>query len=456
MSSGSSNEAHVAKQLKYDEAVHNYGWHTKKLKHTHAKSQYNAKIGNDRNTREYEYDQRVKHWKDAAAIRDFKYANQRAAHNASVKAYNKQLDFNNLAQEISLNDNTRKYNERLTEVGFKNEELLMKMDHTKSLKTQGVEQFKEDSVFKEMGLVLGRKDAAEQAGLDAQAQLNILEKAKADAARKGVDLTMESLKKQGQVRARGQTGRSARKNIQTIISEQGRAQGALVDMITDQSKDYALAFDRIETKLKSYNRKTALDYSQITNAITQTVENANLQIAQQAEGTGLSQRQLKESLKSAKEQKEADDQSIQLKKYSADLSAENSIAPDAQLEPKPAYPVKVPDPVTVPPVAPSEEEHKKVKPIPGVVSKGPSLLSQILSDNRLKYNMNRVGTSRQGVPIYTFKYRHQGKDGPEYIGTSAQDLIKLGREDAVGKLEKEGFYYVDYSKLDLQFYQVPT
>lgn len=456
MSSGSSNKKQVEKQFDYDNAVHEYGWDQKNLKWSHANNQYTAKVGNDRNTRDYEYDRKVEAWKDAAAIRDFKYANQRAAHNASVKSYNKQLDFNNLAQEISLNDNTRKYNERLTEIGFKNEELLMKMDHTKSLAEQGVSHFKETSVIKEMELALGLKDASEQAGLDARAQLNILEKAKAEAARKGVDLTMESLKKQGQVRATGQTGRSARKNIQAVLTEQGRAQAALVGMVTDQEKDYALSFDRIEEKLKSYNRKTALNYSQIVNDISQTVEKANMQVLQQQEGTGLSQRQLKESLTSAKQQKDADDQSIQLKKYGADLSAENSIAPDAQLEPVPAYPVRVPEPKTVPPVKPSEEMHDKVAPIKGAVSKGPSLLSSILSDNRLKYNMKRVGTSREGVPIYTFKYRHQGKNSPKYIGTSAQDLLAMGREDAVGEVEEGGFYYVDYSKLDLQFYQVPT
>ena len=87
--------------------------------------------------------------------------------------------------------------------------------------------------------------------------------------------------------------------------------------------------------------------------------------------------------------------------------------------------------------------HDKVAPIKGAVSKGPSLLSSILSDNRLKYNMKRVGTSREGVPIYTFKYRHQGKNSPKYIGTSAQDLLAMGREDAVGEVEEGGFYYVD-------------
>ena len=49
-----------------------------------------------------------------------------------------------------------------------------------------------------------------------------------------------------------------------------------------------------------------------------------------------------------------------------------------------------------------------------------------------------------------------GKHGPKYIGTSAQDLISIGRKDAVGQKEKDGFYYVDYSKLDVDMEVVTT
>ena len=77
-----------------------------------------------------------------------------------------------------------------------------------------------------------------------------------------------------------------------------------------------------------------------------------------------------------------------------------------------------------------------------------------MSDDRLKYNITRVGNSKKGIPIYTFKYRHEGMHGPTYQGTSAQDLLEIGRDDAVGKQEKDGFYYVDYGKLDVEFKQV--
>ena len=78
------------------------------------------------------------------------------------------------------------------------------------------------------------------------------------------------------------------------------------------------------------------------------------------------------------------------------------------------------------------------------------------SDDRLKYDITRVGTSPSGIPKYTFRYRLDGEHGPKYMGTSAQDLLAMGRNDAVGQTEKDGFYKVDYSKLDVTMEVVTT
>ncbi len=78
------------------------------------------------------------------------------------------------------------------------------------------------------------------------------------------------------------------------------------------------------------------------------------------------------------------------------------------------------------------------------------------SDDRLKYDINRVGTSPSGIPEYTFRYRGEGAHGPTYKGTSAQDLLAMGRKDAVGQTEKDGFLGVDYSKLDVDFEVITT
>jgi len=74
----------------------------------------------------------------------------------------------------------------------------------------------------------------------------------------------------------------------------------------------------------------------------------------------------------------------------------------------------------------------------------------------LKYDITRIGTSPSGIPKYTFRYRLDGEHGPKYMGTSAQDLLAMGRKDAVGQTEKDGFYKVDYSKLDVTMEVVTT
>jgi len=72
---------------------------------------------------------------------------------------------------------------------------------------------------------------------------------------------------------------------------------------------------------------------------------------------------------------------------------------------------------------------------------------KVSSDIRLKENIIYLGKSISGIPIYTFNYIGRKE---EYMGTMAQDLIKLGRIDAV-KLNNDGYYSVYYNKIDVNF-----
>ena len=64
------------------------------------------------------------------------------------------------------------------------------------------------------------------------------------------------------------------------------------------------------------------------------------------------------------------------------------------------------------------------------------------SDARLKHDIKQVGTAKNGLPIYTFKYK--GDDTEQtHVGYMAQDVEKVHPE-AVG--ESHGFKTVDYDK----------
>ena len=67
------------------------------------------------------------------------------------------------------------------------------------------------------------------------------------------------------------------------------------------------------------------------------------------------------------------------------------------------------------------------------------------SDIRLKENINRTGVSESGIPIYTFNYK-----GEEQLwsGAIAQDLLSLGREDAVTVMD-DGYYGIYYNMIDV-------
>ena len=80
--------------------------------------------------------------------------------------------------------------------------------------------------------------------------------------------------------------------------------------------------------------------------------------------------------------------------------------------------------------------------VTGAVTGG---LQALLSDIRLKENINKTGISESGIPIYTFNYKNCNK---LWSGTMAQDLISIGREDAVTIMDN-GYYGVYYDMIDV-------
>ena len=73
------------------------------------------------------------------------------------------------------------------------------------------------------------------------------------------------------------------------------------------------------------------------------------------------------------------------------------------------------------------------------------------SDIRFKTNIDRIGYSDMNIPIYLFNYKDDLNT--TYKGVMAQDLLKLGFKDSV-ILGEDGYYRVDYSKLDVELEKV--
>jgi len=70
------------------------------------------------------------------------------------------------------------------------------------------------------------------------------------------------------------------------------------------------------------------------------------------------------------------------------------------------------------------------------------------SDKRSKNILKKIGVSESGINIYLFTYNFDPT--VVYQGVIAQELLNTRFENAV-RLDKSGYYSVDYSKLDVEF-----
>tara|TARA_Y100001963_G_scaffold52517_1_gene73591 strand:+ start:471 stop:1745 length:1275 start_codon:yes stop_codon:yes gene_type:complete len=311
-------------------------------------------------------------WQDKENMRLYSYAKEAEAYNASVEAYYEQLDFNDIAEELTIADTERAYQDKLLSIGFQNEELLTKYYEggkelaleTRGL-TQGLKearktsklQIKEVGVNREMDLL---NDALDKAGLrDGMAAT------KADAAFKVQGMRSELLQKEGQIRNLGQAGRSAEKAIQAVLANHGNAQMALYNSVANAESKYSLDLQKLAGALKNKTEMSQLQLDNITNALV----NAETQIGMSEEGTGLKfsslqsgtesgQRQLKQSLISAGEQNLADRNKIGMDKYQADIKASGSLKSKPSAPPQQKLPLLLPDTVYQKPMKPVD------KPLP--------------------------------------------------------------------------------------------
>ena len=82
---------------------------------------------------------------------------------------------------------------------------------------------------------------------------------------------------------------------------------------------------------------------------------------------------------------------------------------------------------------------------------GPGGLMALFSDKTLKENIEQVGESESGIPIYHFDYKNKIYGQFRYEGVMAQDLLK-SNPDAI--INHGDILKVDYSKIDVNFKRI--
>jgi len=74
------------------------------------------------------------------------------------------------------------------------------------------------------------------------------------------------------------------------------------------------------------------------------------------------------------------------------------------------------------------------------------------SERRLKYNIEYMGDSLMGIPMYHFNYKDESYGKGRFVGTMVDDLERLGFEKAL--IRTEDGIFVNYDKIDVPFHNI--
>ena len=472
----------IEQQYKYDQEMWSFNWNTALDDYAFQNEGLALKIMNETAQRNWQDQTNFNGWLNRENMRMYSFDKEVEAYNASVESYERQLDYNNIAYDIALNDANRVYQDQLIGFGFQNQDLLMKYHEggeQASLDTKGLTnklgqaqrlsdlQTKQTKTSKEWDQV---QAALEDAGLRQG-----LAAVKAEGAFKAQGERLAYLDKEGKQRNLGQAGRSAGKAIQSLLATHGTTQAAMADSISRAENKYSLDKRRVSETLMNKAKMTNLRYTEIANTLNDTVQDAKqqqdqigLKFSQLKDRTDFNRLQLQQSMISSGEQHEANKTKLSMDKYQQDINASAALMAKPTLPPQEQQPLGLPVPDYQDPAMP----NMPPKPLEGVVTaQAPSTMSKIatgvgvassffamaktfgwlgLSDLELKENIVRKGRSPRGFPIYEFNYKHEPNH--RYQGVMGQDLLEL-LPSAVVEADN-GYLAVDYSQIDVEFKEV--
>ena len=269
-------------------------------------------------------------WDDEVKERVFEFNSQVAAYNKSERLFGAQVGLNEYARGMAEASAGAVQGERLDAVMFQGMEADLKLSQTKT-----------DIDQKRAELNIGRAKQRSEIDLQKQGATLQQQQKRAEAAFGSERQLVELMQAAGSMQARGQSGRSAQKNMQAIMATGGRAQAQLVDQITRGDSAYNLTMMGLDKSLIYGEAETALAQSTLTS-----------QGAYADLGYGLGQQQreaTKDSIRSAYGR--ALDKA-EFDEYGANLAADAKRMSEPGFAPLPPKPLELPRPILMDPMLP--------------------------------------------------------------------------------------------------------
>jgi len=206
---------------------HKYNWESAQLNYNDAVLSNEIQKRNMEQQLQYQEANAMRSWDFEVQQREAEFNAQMAAYNKSEKLYGAQLGLNRKAYELAAESSTAVRRERLQDVNFQAMDADFKYSQFKSeltSKRHSIDQQKQQETF------------AQQAK-------------RAEAAFKNEEGLVAMMQAAGSVEAKGQAGRTAKKNYQAVIAAGGRSRAQLLDQVSRADSAYNLTMLGIDKSL---------------------------------------------------------------------------------------------------------------------------------------------------------------------------------------------------------------
>jgi hypothetical protein len=271
-------------------------------------------------------------WDAEAQERVFEFNSQVAAYNKSERLFGAQVGLNNYARRMADDSAAAVQAERLDAVKFQGMAEDLKLSQTKA-----------DIDQQRAGLNIGRVKARTNINQQQQAASLQRQQQRAESAFNSEKQLVELMQAAGSMQAKGQSGRSAQKNIQAIMAAGGRAQAQLADQITRGDSAYNLTMMGLDK---------SLIYGEAEGALAQTALTTKGAYADLTYGLGQQQRDAsKLSIRSAYGR--ALDKA-EFDEYGANLAADAQRMSEPGFAPLPPKPLELPEAILMDPMLPMD------------------------------------------------------------------------------------------------------
>lgn len=338
--SNSKAEKGVQEQFEQAEELYEFDWESSLRKYNYAKSVVDLEKQTSSNIRTYKTELAQKSWEHQNQIREFDYVNKVKQFNRSEEQFEDQRAINTVSSIIAQEEATRSFNEAQIANAFQKEDLGR--DLSKALNT---------SAFAKAEIQLQRNNAMSTASTKRRQNEFEYQTKSIDSAFKSQENTVAALMASGAARSRG-TGRSAGKAVQSVLALAGRQQAQIIQNMSSAEQQYKI-------------QATSID-----QAMVNTINNADLQIAKQNNDIDFKRnehnqrlRELKASMDSANASFGSNMMKIDRDRQAADMQAHYKRMLEPSLGPEIPKPIELPKSVFLEPLKPVKPpEPKKYAP----------------------------------------------------------------------------------------------